>query len=465
MAVALYVRVSSQEQAESGYSVGEQEERLKSYCSAVSWDIFKVYVDPGFTGSNTNRPGLQELLRDAAAHRFNKVVVYKLDRLSRSQKDTLELIEDRFLKNDIDFISISENFDTSTPFGRAMIGILAVFAQLEREQIKERMQMGKVARAKEGKWSGGSCKPIGYDYIDGELVVNPYEKIQVQRIFDLAKSGKSPYQIYKLMGNYKTKYGPWNDVSVRKVLQSKTYCGFIKFSGKWYEGNHEPFISLEDWEEVQRMFAARTQKRMNPGKATTYLGGFLVCAHCGGKYSKHCGRKKTKSGVTYPAYQYYECNSRAGKSSRIIHDPNCKNKIWRMDALDEMVFDQIRKIRLEGSAPTTSSTSDQKRILEAEIDKITAQIEKLVDLYSSDKIPLPILNKKVEALMEEQTGIQNEIDSLDQDRMDPEEVRQLINSFDDILKTGSFEDIRSILESLIDHIVIDNEDITIFWRF
>lgn len=463
--IAIYTRVSTTEQAQEGYSLQEQEVRLKSYCEAMNWNPCQMYTDPGYSGGSMKRPALQQLIRDVKAKKIDRIVVYKLDRLSRSQKDTLFLIEEVFLANNCDFVSMTENLDTGSALGKAMIGILAVFAQLEREQIKERMQMGKVARAKEGKWSGGSCKPIGYDYIDGELVVNPYEKIQVQRIFDLAKSGKSPYQIYKLMGNYKTKYGPWNDVSVRKVLQSKTYCGFIKFSGKWYEGNHEPFISLEDWEEVQRMFAARTQKRMNPGKATTYLGGFLVCAHCGGKYSKHCGRKKTKADVTYPAYQYYECNSRAGKSSRIIHDPNCKNKIWRMDALDEIVFDQIREIRLEGSAPTTSSTSDQKRILEAEIDKITAQIEKLVDLYSSDKIPLPILNKKVEALMEEQTGIQNEIDSLDQDRMDPEEVRQLINSFDDILKTGSFEDIRSILESLIDHIVIDNEDITIFWRF
>lgn len=460
MAVALYVRVSSQEQAENGYSVQEQEDRLKSYCTAVSWPVFKVYVDPGFSGSNTNRPALQEMLRDASSHRFDKVVVYKLDRLSRSQKDTLELIEDRFLKNDIDFVSISENFDTGSPFGRAMIGILAVFAQLEREQIRERMQMGKMARAKEGKWSGGSCKPIGYDYIDGELVVNPYEKIQVQRIFELALSGKSPYQIYKVMGNYKTKYGPWNDVSVRKVLQSKTYCGYIKFSGQWYEGNHEPFISLEDWEEVQRMFASRTQNHINPGKATTYLGGLLVCGHCGAKYTKHCGRKK---GIV--KYHYYECNSRAGKSSRVIHDPNCRNKIWRMEDLDDLVFDQIRKINLEGSTPSRPDTSDQKKILDQKYDQITSQIEKLVDLYASDKIPLQILNAKVDALMKEQTGIQNEIDALDQDLMDPEEVRQLVSSFDDIIKNGSFEDIRSILTALIDHIVIDNEDVTIFWRF
>ena len=136
-----------------------------------------------------------------------------------------------------------------------------------------------------------------------------------------------------------------------------------------------------------------------------------------------------------------------------------------LEDLDDLVFDQIRKINMEGSTPSHPDTSNQKKILDQKYDQITSQIEKLVDLYASDKIPLQILNAKVDALMEEQTGIQNEIDALDQDLMDPEEVRQLVSSFDDIIKNGSFEDIRSILTALIDHIVIDNEDVTIFWRF
>ncbi|BAK21879.1 putative phage integrase [Melissococcus plutonius ATCC 35311] len=151
MRTAIYVRVSTNEQIEEGYSIDEQIDKLKKFCEIKEWDVANVYKDPGFTGSNMERPGLQKLIRDVKLNRIDTVLVYKLDRLSRSQKDTLYLIEDIFESKQTAFVSLNENFDTSTPFGKAMIGILAVFAQLEREQIKERMTMGKLGRAKSGK--------------------------------------------------------------------------------------------------------------------------------------------------------------------------------------------------------------------------------------------------------------------------------------------------------------------------
>lgn len=111
--------------------------------------------------------------------------------MSRSQKDTLTLIEDEFLANGVDFVSINENFDTSTPFGRAMIGILSVFAQLEKDQITERFTMGRIGRSKAGFYHGGATPPTGYDYKDGLLVINEYESLAVKDIFRLFLSGKS----------------------------------------------------------------------------------------------------------------------------------------------------------------------------------------------------------------------------------------------------------------------------------
>ena len=150
---ALYLRVSTQEQAQEGYSIGEQKERLIAYCKALDWLITDVYVDGGYSGSNLNRPGIQKLMDET--DKFDVVLVYKLDRLSRSQRDTLYLIEEAFLPHNVDFVSMQESFDTATPFGKAMIGLLAVFAQLEREQIKERTRMGRIARAKSGLYRGG----------------------------------------------------------------------------------------------------------------------------------------------------------------------------------------------------------------------------------------------------------------------------------------------------------------------
>ena len=113
MKVACYIRVSTAEQAKEGYSVGEQTERLKKYADAMNWDIFKVYTDGGFSGANMDRPALQNMIKDINAGFIDKVLVYKLDRLSRSQKDTLYLIEDVFLSHGCDFVSMNENFDTS----------------------------------------------------------------------------------------------------------------------------------------------------------------------------------------------------------------------------------------------------------------------------------------------------------------------------------------------------------------
>ena len=218
--IALYVRVSTHEQAENGYSIDEQIDRLVSYCNALGYNSYKVYKDPGFSGATTDRPALQNLINDVKLHHVHKVLVYKLDRLSRSQVDTLNLIENVFLKNDCDFNSISENFDTATPFGRAMIGILAVFAQLEREQIKERLSMGKIARAKKGLYKGGGLAPIGYDFIDSRLVVNESEREQVKLIYDMFESGGTYRGIVKFMNDngYRHKYGQWHRNTLTNVL-------------------------------------------------------------------------------------------------------------------------------------------------------------------------------------------------------------------------------------------------------
>ena len=130
---ALYVRVSTTEQANEGYSIQAQTERLKNYAKAKDYFIIKTYTDPGFSGAKLDRPALQEMIKDIENNQIDIVLVYKLDRLSRSQKNTLFLIEDVFLKNNVDFVSMQESFDTTSAFGRAMIGILSVFAQLERD--------------------------------------------------------------------------------------------------------------------------------------------------------------------------------------------------------------------------------------------------------------------------------------------------------------------------------------------
>ena len=147
---AVYVRVSTDAQFEEGYSIDAQEEKLRQWCRLKDYTNVEVYQDGGWSGSNLDRPAMKKLISDITCRRVGRVVVYKLDRLSRSQKDTLFLLEEVFIPYDVEFYSLNENFDTSTPYGKAMIGILSVFAQLERENIRERTRMGMYERVKSG---------------------------------------------------------------------------------------------------------------------------------------------------------------------------------------------------------------------------------------------------------------------------------------------------------------------------
>ena len=150
----LYARVSTDIQLE-GYSIDAQKEFLLNYAKAKEFTEYEYYVDGGYSGKDLERPAIQKLIRDVKEHKIDCVIVFKLDRISRSQKDTLYLIEEVFNKYNVGFVSVRENFDTTTPFGKAMVGVLSIFAQLERETILERTKIGIQKRAENGYWKGG----------------------------------------------------------------------------------------------------------------------------------------------------------------------------------------------------------------------------------------------------------------------------------------------------------------------
>ena len=227
---APYIRVSTQEQTE-GYSIEAQLDALNAYCKARGMTIYETYTDPGFSGSSLDRPGIQQLINDIG--HFDVVIVVKLDRLSRSQKDTLHMLEDILLANNVDLISITESFDTSTPFGKAMIGILSVFAQLERENIKDRMLTGRIQRAKNGLYNGQINTAIGYAKNEDGLVVVQDEAEQIREIFRMYLDGMSPGSILEELNarGASTRYGVRRNIStVRNCLMNRIYFGEVSFA-------------------------------------------------------------------------------------------------------------------------------------------------------------------------------------------------------------------------------------------
>lgn len=473
--VALYVRVSTQEQAKEGYSIGEQTERLKMYASIHDWTVVKVYTDAGQSGASMNRPALQDLIHDVKAGMIDKVVVYKLDRLSRSQKDTLTLVEDIMLKNGCDFESITEKFDTATPLGKAMIGILAVFAQLEREQIKERLSMGMQARIKEGKWKGGAHVPFGYEYDGEKLVIKEPNAAIIRKMFADFNAGLAITTIANRLTDQGVRLNHGARISrtqARYILKNKTYCGYLRMNDQWIKGLHEPIISEEEFDKAQVVLDDNFKRfkesniRTGYGQISTNLGGILFCGRCGAKYAKTIsGSKGYGNGLHYN----YVCYSRNKRHKIMIKDPTCQNKIWKVEDLDALVFGEIKKLAID---PEYIKQIRQDRrpdniidILEQQIQQINKQLERYLDLYGSGIYDLDDINAKAAPLNEQKLQLMSELEKLKSAQpavvQDPVVMAQ---SLEDALENGTLKDRRKIILALINKIVLDGEDVIIHWN-
>ena len=464
MRVGLYPRVSGHEQ-EDNYSIPEQIDRMKKYCESRDWMVYKIYTDSAYSGSNMDRPGLQDMIKDCEQGKLDMVLVYKLDRLSRSQRDTLFLIEDVFDKNGVGFTSMTENFDTSTPFGKAILGVLAVFAQLEREKIKERTMDGKDARAKEGKWHGGKWIPIGYDFVDSMLYPNEYEAMQVREIADLFIKGTPVRTIERIMSEkgYKHKHGEWEAKTIRRVLSNPVNIGMIKNRDTWYKGLHDPILDQKTFDAIQKLMEGRREQYGAQRAHQTLLGGILYCKNCGARYARQ----------RYGDSHYYACYSRSKKMKKMIKDPSCRNKNYRYEELDAAILGEIKQLVIDPNRINeirknrpVSDTTEKIKAITSEIAKIDTQISKMMDLYAMGSIDMDMISTKVADLNKTKLSLQKEIDSLDvpdSDEMTVEEIQSIAAMMSD--EKLSLTDKRNIIQSLIYYIEIDNDDILIHWKF
>lgn len=432
MKAAGYVRVSTQEQAKNGYSITEQADKIRTYCELKEWDLVETYEDPGYTGTNYDRPGLQRMLSET--HRFDIVVVFRLDRLSRSQEGALHLVNDLKAKG-IAFNSISENFDTSTSIGQAMLGITAAFAQLDHDTIIERMAIGKEGRAKKGLWNGGCYTPIGYTYANGRLSPND-DASHVREVFDMYVSGVPIMAIKR----YSEANWGWHVYvsQITRMLKNPVYTGIVQYRGAQYPGQHERIVDDETWEQVQALYQkslkARYDKR-NPNKAKHLLVGLLYCS-CGCRYHI-IWSGISKQGVQY---DYYAC---LGKRN------GCKARNRKAPDLDSLILDEIRALNF--ADPPKRERKDNS----AEIRKLERQKDRLIDLYSISGISAKSLTERIDKLNKRIRLLQQ-----------PPQISVNVPAKDkaiDILDNGTFEEQRALVNALIEKVEIDGDDIHIYW--
>ena len=242
----VYTRVSTDAQGEvDKVSLPEQERMAKACIESKGWRYIRTYEDNGYSGRTTDRPALQQMLSDIEKGEIDAVVIYKLDRLSRKQRDTLSIIEEFLLKNEVDLVSLNETLDTSSPWGRAMIGVLSSFNQLESENIAMRTAMGRYATAREGGYAGGK-PPLGYRAVEGHLVIVPEEAEIVRLVFALRSEGKTLLAITDELNSrgYKSKKGnEFKHSAIQTILNNETtYRGNYKYGKESCENTHEPIL-------------------------------------------------------------------------------------------------------------------------------------------------------------------------------------------------------------------------------
>jgi DNA invertase Pin-like site-specific DNA recombinase len=370
---AIYTRVSTSEGLEQEFtSLDNQRESAESYIQSQKsegWMIFpERYDDGGYTGANTERPALQKLLTAIKEGNINCVIVYKVDRLSRSLLDFSQLLE-FFEQNSVTFVSVTQAFNTNTSMGRLTLNILLSFAQFEREIISERTRDKMGAAKKKGKWIGGR-PALGYDLdkVNHKLVVNQDEAKIVREIFDLYLEKRSLLSVAMALNekNYKTKsytaakgnkFGgiKFKSTGVQLIVKNALYTGRVSYRGQLYPGEHERIVSDEIFKEAQEIIANNRRERKIAGttKNIGLLNNILRCKACDSTmYCVYSMKGKNK-------YNYYLCmnaqkrgykncptclvaaqvmeNKFMGFLRKITKDPRIEAKAWDALTLEEKI--------------------------------------------------------------------------------------------------------------------------------
>lgn len=315
----IYIRVSTEEQAKDGFSIAAQKEKLTKYAEVSDWVIFDYYIDDGISGKNIkDRPEMQRMLSDIQSGKVNNILVYKLDRLTRSLMNLMELIQ-FFEKYNCSLNSQTERLDTSNAVGRMFVKIIGTFAEFERENLAERVSFGYEEKTRQGNYTNTNGV-FGYDYVVGEqsLLINEEEAEQVKRIYELYLKGNSFYKIantFNFEGIESKRGGTWAAATIKSILTNPLYIGRVRYGvskklqARSFEqqGNNIPVIIEEElWTKVQRAIQLRTSHKIRRYPShNSYFFGVARCQHCG---AKMLARQQKQHGSTYITYS---CSNKA----------------------------------------------------------------------------------------------------------------------------------------------------------
>lgn len=496
--VAIYCRVSTIEQAEEGYSIDEQERLLRDWCNRMNYSVYKVYSDRGISGKDIkNRPALKELLKDAEERKFQMVISWKINRISRKLSDVLKIV-DILEQNSISFNSYSEQFDNSTPAGKMQFQMMALIGEFERGTIAQNVKMGMCAKAKAGEWCGG--RVLGYDLVPVEnqegtkrrktkLTINEIEARSVRLIFNEYSNGKG----YKAITNqlnklgYKTKKG--NDFSVgsiREILTNPVYIGKVRYNVRqnWSEkrrrdinenpilvdGIHEAIIDIDTWNKVQAILESKKGKPSRIYDGEYPLTGILRCPKCGAGMVISRTTNTLVDG-TKKRIAYYSCGNWKNKGTAV-----CNSNSIRCDKANEYVFNKLSELFTnEKMVKTVVSNVNNERVqrinpakkelekLEKELEKIEKKKNKIFEAYEDDILTKEEfqdrkkeLNERAKKIQEQKQPLLEMLSGELDEKIPYEYIKSILENFSKVLNGNiSREQQKKLLHMIISEITIN----------
>jgi len=511
--VALYLRVSTDDQTKEGhYGIPIQKERGEAYCKSRGYllDKKQIYKDEGFSGglSIEKRPALERLLENAKEGKFDVVVVYRIDRMARNVwvfKNIMNELE----KLKIDFLSITESFDTSTPFGRASLNLMSTFAELEKDVITERMQGGRKRAAKDGKWVWGS-PPYGYRLNkDKKLVIYKkeaewvrtlfkwliVEKLPLSAIHKRANEMNMPCYALKKRREVENK-GYWHKSSIARILCNPIYTGTDDFyrykNGKkrltvmldeglqkdksgWITFKTDPIITPKQFGLTQKQLLKNREMASRNLKNVYLFNKLLYCGKCGLKLfaGNRPPRKETQNTFRF----YHGSREPRWKEERTVKNNRCHPcdgvgevrlySIWdtikKLLERPEYMIDKLKdydvKIPIENTKEKISELKSRLKIIARKKKKIDQVYE------TSDAMEYAVYQKKIDECKREEEKLRNEITLLNQKLLRKDEVKASADHFKKLydelraqIQNATYEEKSDIIHLLVDKITFYKEE-------
>ena len=470
MKIATYTRISTDE-AHQPYSLEAQATRLRSYVdSQEGWELVRTFSDQA-SGATTERPDLERALTEARAHRFDLLLVYRVDRFARSVRGLATLLEQLDAAG-VAFRSATEPFDTATPAGRMMVQMLGVFAEFERATIIDRVIAGMERKAARGEWCGGA-RPYGYlvDQATGHLIVNPDEAPLVPVIFDRygrRRHGAKTIATWLNKHGHRTKAGkPWNHMAVLTVLRNRVYLGEVFFRDTYHQAPHAPLIDFETFDLAQQILRLRGEEYSHRASNSSdyLLAGLITCTHCGKRYIG------TASHGNKYRYRYYTCFSRQRYGTA-----TCPAERLPADQLEsEIRGSLLRTIRrhdlldaalaagLARSGAERRQHQDELKVVEAELTKAEEAIERYFLAFEAGTMSettcaqrVQTLGGKIATLQARQRELASLLEAEREPTVTQAHLDRLRSHVVDTIEHGDPEAQKGLLQALVARIEVES---------